>query len=128
MLVPKLWCSLYAATISIVRDVITSCSEAFLILIHFRRRVVARFILWTRARISLAPDRVLWTASRFSLEFCIHENLPNLLPAGLTIRVLSVSANKSSATTAQLLGAFLCRLGLVLRPHSGKRQGDDDSN
>jgi hypothetical protein len=68
-----------------------------------------------------------------------------LLPAGLTIHGLSVSANKSSAeagvsaaksgiagdtpaTTAQLLGTFLCGRGLVLWPHSGKHQGDDNSN
>jgi hypothetical protein len=39
-----------------------------------------------------------------------------------------VIAGDTPAITAQLLGAFLRRRGLVLGPHTGKRQGDDDSN
>src|SRR5436190_12365649 len=74
---------------SVVRDVSTSCSGAFLISIHFRRPAAARFTVSTRARISPAQGRVLSTASRFSPESCIRENFPNLRHAGPTIRALS---------------------------------------
>src|SRR5580700_2453833 len=53
-----------------------------------------------RARISLVQGRVLSTASRFSLESCMHENFPNSLHADLTTRALSASANESTVAVA----------------------------
>src|SRR5581483_1449355 len=95
-----------------------------------------------QARISPAQDRVLWTASRFLLEFCIPKNFRNSLHTDRTIHAWSVSvsdvstktgaedptfcrdamspancglAGDTPAATAQLLGAFL-RNGRLVAP------------
>src|SRR5262245_27382826 len=107
-----------------------------------------------RARCSRVQGRVLWTALRFSLESCIPKSFRSSPLADVTTRALSVPADESPlrpgpedrnsaegpcrlqsagiagdtlATTASF-GASLCRLGLMFRPHSGQRQGDDDSD
>ena len=103
-----------------------------------------------RARISRARARVLWIVLRFSLESCIHESFQNSLHVALKMRALSVSPNESRNDVLPvklamivsdrgsrarrpplrrgLLAGLFRRLGLVLRPHSGQRQSDHDTN
>src|SRR5262245_30453352 len=92
MLVPKLWCSLSAGTISIGRDAIMSCCAGFVKWQQFEVWVVIIFASRVRAPTPPARGRALSLPWGLGLASCLANGFGILRGGGVTLLLCAGTA------------------------------------